>query len=108
MRRGVFILAICLLFLALGCWGLAFGPSNDLNVFNHLRLNRVLGLSFFFLAALSALSGALSMHIACQRLIKDLRQVQASGSLERLASAGSDVDVLVDGINGIVELAERR
>jgi two-component system phosphate regulon sensor histidine kinase PhoR len=107
MRRGVFILILGLVLLSAGLYGLAFGPSTELVGWNHMRLNRVLGLAAFFVAGGAGLMGMAFQHFARGRLCRTLEAMVEEGTLSRVVSPHPDLNRLARAINQVVEHAER-
>ncbi len=107
MRRGSFILSLCLLVLLSGVVALNLAPDTRLPNFRGAPMHRVLGLVLFFLAGVAGLLGMFMMTSACRRLAGNVRQMKSAGPLGRLDSPHPDLTPLVDAVNGVAAHAER-
>jgi two-component system phosphate regulon sensor histidine kinase PhoR len=107
VRRGVVILFLCAGLLAFGALGLAFAPRVYVKNFEHVRVDRLICGTCFFLSALSGIVGMFSLHRSSIRLARRVEELTMSARSGLAESTHPDLARLTFAINGLTDQARQ-
>ena len=107
MRRGSFILTLCLALLGGAVASLVYGPTNYLVMLGKTRIDRLMFSVLATLAALVGMVGMMMLASACRRLEKQVRELSLSKGQKLTDVPHPDLAGITYALNDMADAARQ-